>query len=78
LFFGAVQKASEPNHRSGDRKFKETDPILRTRDIQRAIDLYTRQLGFKLAFGDKADPPNYVGFRRDAVIFHSSFSSSTR
>ncbi len=58
--------------------FKETHPMLGTRDIQRAIDLYTRQLGFKLAFGDKADPPNYVGFRRDAVIFHSSFSSSTR
>ena len=47
--------------------FKETHPILGTRDIQRAIVFYTQQLGFKLAFGDKADPPNYVGFRRDAV-----------
>ncbi len=45
--------------------FKETHPILGTRDIQRAIAFYTQQLGFKLAFGDKADPPNYVGFRRD-------------
>ncbi len=47
--------------------FKETHPILGTRDIQRAIEFYTRQLGFELAFGDDADPPNYVGFRRDAV-----------
>jgi catechol 2,3-dioxygenase-like lactoylglutathione lyase family enzyme len=43
------------------------------RDIQRAIDFYTQQLGFKLAFGDKADPPNYVGFRRDAVVLHLQF-----
>ena len=42
--------------------FKEAHPILGTRDIQRAIAFYTKQLGFKLAFGDKADPPNYVGF----------------
>jgi hypothetical protein len=29
--------------------------------------------GFKLAFGDKADPPNYVGFQRDAVELHMQF-----
>jgi integration host factor subunit beta len=43
------------------------------RDIQRAIAFYTQRLGFKLAFGDKADPPNYVGFRRDAVELHMQF-----
>jgi catechol 2,3-dioxygenase-like lactoylglutathione lyase family enzyme len=53
--------------------FKETHPILGTRDIQRAMDFYIRQLGFRLAFGDKADPPNYVGFRRDAVVLHMQF-----
>ena len=53
--------------------FKETHPIVGTRDIQRAIDFYTQQLGFKLAFGDNADPPNYVGFRRDAVELHMQF-----
>ena len=53
--------------------FKETHPILGTRDIQRAIAFYTQQLGFKLAFGDKADPPNYVGFQRDAVELHMQF-----
>jgi catechol 2,3-dioxygenase-like lactoylglutathione lyase family enzyme len=53
--------------------FKETHPILGTLDIQRAIAFYTQQLGFKLAFGDKADPPNYVGFRRDAVELHMQF-----
>ena len=53
--------------------FKETHPIVGTRDILRAIDFYTQRLGFKLAFGDKADPPNYVGFRRDAVELHMQF-----
>ena len=53
--------------------FKETHPILGTRDIQRAIAFYTEQLGFKLTFGDKADPPNYVGFRRDSVELHMQF-----
>jgi catechol 2,3-dioxygenase-like lactoylglutathione lyase family enzyme len=53
--------------------FKETHPILGTQDIQRAIAFYTLRLGFKLAFRDKADPPNYVGFRRDAVELHLQF-----
>jgi catechol 2,3-dioxygenase-like lactoylglutathione lyase family enzyme len=53
--------------------FKETHPIVGTRDIQRAIDFYTLQLGFKLAFGDSTSPPNYVGFRRDAVELHMQF-----
>jgi catechol 2,3-dioxygenase-like lactoylglutathione lyase family enzyme len=53
--------------------FKETHPILGTRDIQRAIEFYTSRLGFKLAFRDKTEPPNYVGFRRDAVVLHMQF-----
>ena len=53
--------------------FKETHPILGTRDIRRAIEFYTRRLGFQLAFRDKTDPPNYVGFRRDAVELHMQF-----
>jgi catechol 2,3-dioxygenase-like lactoylglutathione lyase family enzyme len=53
--------------------FKETHPIIGTRDIQRAMEFYTHQLGFALAFGDKNDPPNYVGFRRDAVELHMQF-----
>src|SRR5436305_9988479 len=53
--------------------FRETHPILGTRDIQRAIAFYTQRLGFKMAFGDKADAPNYVGFRRDAVELHMQF-----
>jgi catechol 2,3-dioxygenase-like lactoylglutathione lyase family enzyme len=53
--------------------FKETHPILGTRDIQRAIEFYTRRLGFQLAFRDKTNPPNYVGFRRDAVELHMQF-----
>lgn len=53
--------------------FKQTQPILGTRDIKRAIEFYTQRLGFQLAFGDKTDPPNYVGFRRDAVEIHMQF-----
>jgi len=53
--------------------FKETHPILGMRDVERAIKFYSQQLGFKLAFADKADQPNYVGFRRDAVEIHMQF-----
>lgn len=53
--------------------FKQTHPILGTRNIRRAIDFYVHRLGFQLAFGDQADPPNYVGFRRDAVELHMQF-----
>jgi catechol 2,3-dioxygenase-like lactoylglutathione lyase family enzyme len=54
--------------------FKETHPIIGTRDIRAAIGFYTERLGFTLAFGDDTqDPPNYVGFRRDAVVLHMQF-----
>src|SRR3954467_3193501 len=53
--------------------FQETHPILGTRDIQRAIDFYLHRLGFRVAFGNQTDPPNYVGFRRDAVELHMQF-----
>jgi len=53
--------------------FKATHPILGTRDMARAIEFYTRQLGFTLAFADNAEAPNYVGFRRDAVELHMQF-----
>jgi catechol 2,3-dioxygenase-like lactoylglutathione lyase family enzyme len=53
--------------------FKETHPILGTRDVQRAIEFYTRQLGFRLVFRDKADPPYYIGFRRDVVELQMQF-----
>ena len=37
------------------------------------LSFYTQQLGFTLTFDDEADPPNYVGFRRDAVELHMQF-----
>jgi catechol 2,3-dioxygenase-like lactoylglutathione lyase family enzyme len=49
--------------------FIQTQPIIGTRDLKKAIDFYTRKLGFTLAFGDD----NYVGFRRDAVELHMQF-----
>ena len=42
--------------------FKETHPIVGTRDIERAIEFYTKQLGFDLTFRDSADTPNYIVF----------------
>jgi catechol 2,3-dioxygenase-like lactoylglutathione lyase family enzyme len=49
--------------------FKQTQPIIGTRDLRRAIEFYTQKLGFAQAFGDD----NYVGFRRDAVELHMQF-----
>jgi catechol 2,3-dioxygenase-like lactoylglutathione lyase family enzyme len=60
-------------HTWASSMFKMTQPILGTRDIKRAIEFYTQKLGFQLAFDDNADPPNYVGFRRDAVELHMQF-----
>jgi catechol 2,3-dioxygenase-like lactoylglutathione lyase family enzyme len=53
--------------------FRQTQPILGTRDIKRAIAFYTERLGFKLAFQHTAEAPNYVGFRRDDVEVHMQF-----
>ncbi len=53
--------------------FMQTHPIIGTRDIKRAIDFYTRELGFELVFADHAVDPNYVGFRRNEVEVHMQF-----
>lgn len=53
--------------------FKATHPIIGTRDLLRAIDFYTKQLGFQLAFDDPSEPKNYVGFQRDTVEVHMQF-----
>ena len=53
--------------------FKLVQPIIGTRDIQRAIAFYTCDLGFDLIFSDDSDNPNYAGFRRDAVELHMQF-----
>jgi catechol 2,3-dioxygenase-like lactoylglutathione lyase family enzyme len=53
--------------------FKQTQPILGTRDLGKAMDFYRQKLGFELAFDDKNEPKNYVGFRRDSVELHMQF-----
>lgn len=59
--------------------FKQTQPIIGTRDMRRAIAFYTQKLGFKLAFGADgateadAEHPNYVGYRRDGAELHMQF-----
>jgi catechol 2,3-dioxygenase-like lactoylglutathione lyase family enzyme len=58
--------------------FKATHPIISTRDIERAMDFYTQQLGFELAFRDKTDSPITLGFGAIRSSCTCSFSSSTR
>jgi len=53
--------------------FKETHPVLGTRDVRRAIEFYIQQLAFKLALKDQTDAPNYVGFRCRVVELHMQF-----
>jgi len=50
--------------------FKETHPILGTRELEKSLDFYIRLLGFALAFRDLSDPTNYAGVRRDGVELH--------
>jgi catechol 2,3-dioxygenase-like lactoylglutathione lyase family enzyme len=53
--------------------FGQVQPILGTRDLERAIQFYVDRLGFTLAFRDGSVPTNYVGFRRDRVELHMQF-----
>ena len=53
--------------------FRKTQPIIGTRDINRAIEFYVQRLGFQLVFQDDTDTPNYAGFRRDEVELHMQF-----
>jgi catechol 2,3-dioxygenase-like lactoylglutathione lyase family enzyme len=49
--------------------FSQVQPILGTRDLEKAVRFYVDRLGFVLAFGDD----NYVGLRRDGVELHMQF-----
>ena len=54
--------------------FRQTQPIIGTRDLVRAIEFYTQRLGFKLgSLHSSNDAPNYAVFRRDAVEIHMQF-----
>jgi catechol 2,3-dioxygenase-like lactoylglutathione lyase family enzyme len=53
--------------------FRQVNPILGTRDIERAIAFYVDRLGFTLKFRDGATPTNYVGFLRGGVELHMQF-----
>ena len=53
--------------------FLQVNPILGTRDIERAIAFYVDRLGFTLKFRDGSVPTNYVGFLRDGVELHMQF-----
>ena len=53
--------------------FAQVQPILGTRDIEKAIRFYVDRLGFTLAFRDASIPTNYIGLRRDGVELHMQF-----
>src|SRR4249919_2588727 len=53
--------------------FAQVQPILGTRDLEKAIDFYVDRLGFTLVFRDGSVPTNYVGLRRDGVELHMQF-----
>ena len=54
-------------------RFEALHPIIGTRDIERALDFYTTQLGFILAFRDGLKPTNYAGVCRDEIELHMQF-----
>ena len=54
-------------------QFISVHPILGTRDIERAIGFYTRELRFEVAFRDGATPTNYAGLKRDGIVLHMQF-----
>jgi catechol 2,3-dioxygenase-like lactoylglutathione lyase family enzyme len=53
--------------------FVQVQPILGTRDLEKAVGFYVDRLGFTLAFRDGSTPTNYVGLRRDGVELHMQF-----
>jgi catechol 2,3-dioxygenase-like lactoylglutathione lyase family enzyme len=54
-------------------QFLSLHPILGTRDIERGIAFYTKELGFALAFRDGGTPTNYAGLKRDGIVLHMQF-----
>jgi hypothetical protein len=50
--------------------------LSRPPQAQTGLEEHDIQLGFKLAFGDKADPPNYVGLRADPALAPCGFAAA--
>ena len=55
--------------------FRRVNPILGTRDVDRAVSFYVDRLGLRLRFRSGAPPAEYVGFGRDGVELHMQFQS---
>ena len=53
--------------------FRQVQPIIGTRDVERAIGFYVDRLGFALKFKSGTAPAYYLGFLRDGVELHMQF-----
>ena len=53
--------------------FRQVQPIIGTRDVERAIGFYVDRLGFALKFKVGTAPAYYLGFLRDRVELHMQF-----
>src|SRR6476660_9322862 len=53
--------------------FRQVNPIIGTRAVDRAVSFYVDRLGFKLKFRNGTPPAEYVGFLRDGVELHMQF-----
>ncbi|WP_299226006.1 VOC family protein [uncultured Psychroserpens sp.] len=49
---------------------KHIHPVLPVKNVTQAIRYYTEKLGFRLAFKDEGDNPNYGGVIRDGIEIH--------
>ena len=45
-------------------------PVLPVKDVNKAIEYYCGNLGFKLSFVDNPESPSYAGIVRDGVTLH--------
>ncbi len=49
---------------------KEIHPVLPVKDVVKALEFYSRNLGFEFAFADDDTKPYYAGVKRDNIEIH--------
>lgn len=51
-------------------KLKAAIPVLPADDMAKALEFYTKKLGFSEKFRDNDKAPKYVGIERDGIMLH--------